>query len=117
MTLREMYEGLGSNYDEVLERLMNNEGLITKLLKKYAEDQNFEKLKAAMAEKNYEDAFTAAHTLKGLAANLGFTELYERVSTLTEKLRGGEYEGNEELLSEVGVKQEAVVSGIGQLAD
>ncbi|MBQ7562860.1 MAG: Hpt domain-containing protein [Lachnospiraceae bacterium] len=117
MELREMYEGLGSDYDEVLERLMNNEGLITRLVKKYAEDQNFDKLKAALAKKDYEEAFTAAHTIKGLAANLGFTSLYECVSTLTEKLRGGEYEGTGELLSEALKRQEAVISGIGQLPE
>ena len=117
MELREMYESLGSDYDEVLGRLMNKEDLIRRLLKKYAEDQNFDRLKTAMAEKDYAQAFTAAHTLKGLAANLGFTELFNSVSVLTEKLRGGVYDGPEELLSEVVSRQEAVISGILRLKE
>lgn len=36
-----------------------------------------------------EEAFRAAHTLKGVCANLGFTQLFKVSSDLTEELRGG----------------------------
>ena len=45
-----------------------------------------ESLKKGLAE----DAFRAAHTLQGVAANLGFSALYENATEITEALRGGD---------------------------
>ena len=42
-----------------------------------------------MDKADYEEAFRAAHTLKGVCANLGFTQLFKVSSDLTEELRGG----------------------------
>ena len=40
-----------------------------------------------MENKNYEDAFRGAHTLKGVCQNLSFDHLYEVSNELTELLR------------------------------
>ena len=40
-----------------------------------------------------EGGFMAAHTLKGIAGNLGFTALYEAVCVLVEFLRAGDLDG------------------------
>ena len=50
---------------------------------------SFSQLQSTLEEKNVEEAFRAAHTLKGVAQNLGFTPLYEATATLTEVLRAG----------------------------
>jgi HPt (histidine-containing phosphotransfer) domain-containing protein len=42
-----------------------------------------------MDEKNYEEAFRAAHTIKGVCQNLSFTSLYEVSNRLNEALRNG----------------------------
>ena len=42
-----------------------------------------------MASQDYEQAFRAAHTIKGVAQNLSFTALYQSASALSEALRGG----------------------------
>ena len=49
-----------------------------------------------MENKNYEDAFRSAHTLKGVCQNLSFDRLYEVSNELTELLRDrtGEKPGN-----------------------
>ena len=39
---------------------------------------------------------TAAHTLKGVCQNLGFTNLYQPTYELTEVLRAGTPEGSKE---------------------
>ncbi len=49
--------------------------------------RSYEELRSACAEGRGEDAFRAAHTLKGVCSNLGFDRLYEASSALTEKLR------------------------------
>ena len=86
MTLKECYDALGGNYEDTVRRLYN-EKLVEKFLFKFEEDPSFENLKTALAEENLEDAFRAAHTLKGVAQNMGFDTLAESSSELTEVLR------------------------------
>ena len=83
MTLKEAYEGLGGDYDEVLSRLPS-ERLVKKFALKFLEDDNYGKLEAAMAGGDRESAFRAAHTIKGVCQNLAFNRLGASVSVLTE---------------------------------
>ena len=68
---------------------------------KFLDDGTFQALKTALEEKNGEEAFRAAHTLKGVCQNLGFDALYEPCFELTEKLRGRDTSGSEELFEKV----------------
>ena len=86
MTVRECYEKIGSDFDKVLGR-MGSEALVKRFAVKFLEDKSFEELTESLKEKDGEDAFRAAHTLKGICANLGLDRLYEADSELTEKLR------------------------------
>ena len=56
-----------------------------------------------MENKNYEDAFRSAHTLKGVCQNLSFDRLYEVSNELTELLRDrtGEQPGIPESMEKV----------------
>lgn len=65
---------------------LRSERLITKFVLKFPGDPSFSQLQSTLEEKNVEEAFRAAHTLKGVAQNLGFTPLYEATATLTEVL-------------------------------
>lgn len=64
MTVKECYEQMGADYEDVLGRL-RNEALIRKFAKKFLEDGSFQMLKDGLAKKDGEMAFRAAHTLKG----------------------------------------------------
>lgn len=86
MTIRECYEAVGSSYDEVLGRL-GNESFIKKFAVRFLEDKTFEVLEKSMQEGNGEEAFRAAHTLKGVCLNLGFTVLGDASASLTEAMR------------------------------
>ena len=86
MTMRECYEAIGGNYEDVLGRL-HSEALIRRFTLKFLEDQSYLQLKQALENKNYEDAFRSAHTLKGVCQNLSFDHLYEVSNELTELLR------------------------------
>ena len=61
------------------------------------------------------DAFRAAHTLMGSCANLGLDRLYEADCELTEKLRGRQPEGSEELYQKVAEAYEATVTVLKEL--
>lgn len=78
MTLKECYDALGGNYEDTVRRLYN-EKLVEKFLFKFEEDPSFENLKKALEEEDLEAAFRAAHTLKGVAQNMGFDNLAEQV--------------------------------------
>ena len=71
MTMQECYEAIGGNYEAVLGRL-HSEALIRRFALKFLEDQSYIQLKQALENKNYEDAFRGAHTLKGVCQNLSF---------------------------------------------
>lgn len=88
MTIQECYDRFGGDYDEVLARL-RSERLITKFAVKFLSDGSYEALKNALDAGQMEDAFRAAHTLKGVGQNLAFTELYKASHALTEVLRPG----------------------------
>lgn len=88
MTLRECYENMGGDYEDVVRRLMS-EHLAARFVKKALEDESFPKLLSAIDQEDWEEAFLAAHTLKGVALNLSFTGLAASASELTESLRGG----------------------------
>ena len=76
MTIQECYKAIGGNYEAVLGRL-HSEALIQRFTLKFLEDQSYLQLKQALENKNYEDAFRSAHTLKGVCQNLSFDRLYE----------------------------------------
>lgn len=88
MTLRECYTAFGGSYDDAIGRLMADD-LIRKYLGLFLEDDSFELLTDGLKEGDDQKAFMAAHTLKGLALNLGMTALAGSASNLTEALRGG----------------------------
>ncbi len=100
MTLKECYETMGADYQDVLKRLMS-EKLIQKFSLRFLEDKSFDELMAALDAGNGDDAFRGAHTLKGVSQNLGFTRLYQSSGALTESLRGRVLPADEGLVQAV----------------
>lgn len=88
--LKQKLKENGADVEGTLHRFMNNDALFLKFILKFKDDQNYAILKKHLDEKNYEEAFKAAHTLKGVSANLGLNPIYERASAVTELLRGKE---------------------------
>ncbi len=78
----------GANIETTVNRFMGNEGLYLKFLMKFQDDRHYESLEKNLEEQKYEDAFNDAHTLKGVAANLGLDTISNASSKLTELLRG-----------------------------
>ena len=86
MTIQECYERLGGSYAGVSARIPSAK-LIEKFVGKFLEDQSYEVLCSKMQEGDREEAFRAAHTLKGVCANLSFDRLQDSAGRLTEILR------------------------------
>ncbi|MSS64244.1 Hpt domain-containing protein [Velocimicrobium porci] len=86
----EKLQNMGIDVESTLKRFMQREDLYIRFLHKFIQDQNFAGLKNSLEVREYEEAFKYAHTLKGVAGNLGLTPLYEEVNMLVEKLRCGD---------------------------
>ena len=80
-------KAFGANTDDALARCMGNESFYFKLIGKVLEDRNFDVLEKAIISKDYDTAFEAAHSLKGVLGNLSLTPIYDPVNELTELLR------------------------------
>ena len=100
MTIQECYKEMGADYEDVFHRLPR-ESLIRKFVRMFLDDDSYPKLEDALRKENVEEAFRAAHTLKGVCQNLGFTNLYQPAYELTEVLRAGTLEGSRELFARV----------------
>lgn len=111
MTVRECYEQMGADFDNVLARL-GNEQMVQRFALKFLNDTSYQTLEETLKEKNVEQAFRAAHTLKGVCLNLGFDNLFTVSSELTERLRAGELDGTEELFEKVKEQYEITVKAI-----
>ena len=94
MTVEKCYELMKGDYKDVLSRLSTDEK-IKKFLLKLTGDKSFVQLCNAMEGGDYEEACTAANTLKGLCKNLSITALAYSTSNLTEALRGRNIYGDE----------------------
>ena len=79
----------GADVDDGLKRCVNNEAFYLKLVARVPGDGNFEKLKEAVDAGDLDAGFEAAHTLKGIAANLSLTPILDPVVEITELLRAG----------------------------
>ena len=82
MRIEECYQEMGGDYADVSTRLPSPT-LIHRFVLKFLEDKSYAALCDAMESGSREASFRAAHTLKGVCANLGFTRLLESASALT----------------------------------
>lgn len=84
---REIFEVYGADYNSTMARFMGNEAMYLKFLDMLFKDDNLEKLGTALEQQDYEAAFAAAHTLKGVVGNMGLTPLFNAVCAIVESLR------------------------------
>lgn len=85
----------GADYEGIMARFMGNEALYRRILAMLPRDGSLQELDQALQAGDYSAAFDAAHTLKGVAGNLGLAPLEKAACALVEPLRskapGGDY--------------------------
>lgn len=116
MTLEELYQEIGGNYQSVKERL-RREDRIEKFVLLFLKDGSYESFWQAWERGSTEDAFRAVHTLKGVCMNLSFDALYRVSSMLTECLRGNDMSGAAALLPDFAACYQAHCCAIRAYAD
>ena len=91
MDVDEFYRRTRGSLQKAREYLKDEDTVIT-FLYMFKKDESFAVLKASMESEEWDAAFRAAHTLKGICANLGFKSLFEVSYDITEALRAGDME-------------------------
>lgn len=121
MNIKEFYGSIGEDFNDVIGRL-RAESRVCKYVLKFPEDKSFDNLLSSMKEKNYAEAFRAAHTIKGTCLNLSFNSFAAVASDITEKLRNFEdtaaIESDTELDGLIGAlseKYRKIISGIKEI--
>ena len=111
MTLKECYDQMHGSFDDAKSRLMM-ESMVERFMFRFLEDGTMDTLRTAVAAGNIPESFRAAHTLKGVAANLAFTGLQKAASDLTEQLRPQAEAADPRLMAQVEQAYQRVVEAI-----
>ena len=119
MTVQELYHVIG-NYEEVKSRLMSDR-IVEKFIVRFPGDPSYEQLMDAWDQENGEMIFKAAHTLKGVCANLSISGLFEIADQITEAYRPGQEQTQSreeisDLMAELKLRYEKTVKAIQQFA-
>lgn len=85
----DIFEAYGADYEKTIGRFLGNREMYMKFLKKLSLDESLQRMGEALASNQLDDAFREAHTLKGVAANLGLTPLYNALNEIVTSLRTG----------------------------
>ena len=114
MNLEKLYQEMGGDMADAVRRL-GSIAAVERFLRMFAGDDTFAMLEADMSAGDVQRAFRAAHTLKGIALNLGFDALYTVSSKLTESLRGDKPLTDMSLWAAVDEKHKQIVDAISQI--
>lgn len=106
---------ISNDPDTTLRRFSGNEKLLAQFMKKFCQDSTFARLESAVQQMDYAGAVLLAHTLKGLASNLGFTELCRHSSSMAKHLRSEEYDSAMECFSAVKTAYRTVIATLKSL--
>ncbi|MGN0572360.1 MAG: Hpt domain-containing protein [Acutalibacteraceae bacterium] len=110
MTLSELYEALGGDLNDVLERLGDSE-TAEHFLIAFSADPSCSQLMHSLSENDIQSAFRAAHTLKGVSLSLGLTRLGNISGAVCENLRAG-IRPSDKLLIQLETEYRGVIDAI-----
>ena len=112
---RQLLLDAGVDVDEALGRFLGNEALMMKFLLRFPGDENFSRLKEAMAQSDAVGAFEAAHTLKGVVGNLSMKDIFRWTSVIVEDLRAGDLTAAKEKMPALEAAYSNTLNLLGQL--
>ncbi len=106
-----LYQIAGGDYAGVIGRLRTNDR-VAKFVTMFADDASYTNLVNNMADENWDEAFRAAHTLKGVSRDMGFIDLSDYASEITEALRASDHDRAKMLLPTVQEEYKKVADAI-----
>lgn len=88
MTLQELYQNIGGDYEQAL-RVLRMDKLLDKHVRKFTKNGVVEALLAAGETMDPTQLFESAHAVKGICANLGLNGISDAAAEITEEFRPG----------------------------
>lgn len=108
MELKDCYVKFGGDFEGVLGRL-RREQTVQKFVFKFLDDKSFQLFETSMDQKDYEEAHRAVHTLKGIAQNLSFTQLFESSQKITLALKENDVNTAIEMMPQLSKDYHAII--------
>lgn len=92
MTIKEFYEKINGNYEEVLSRLSKEDRVKRFAIRFFCldEEDDIGDLEKAIQNQDANNIFEYAHKIKGNSLNIGYTELAKYSSIIVEEVRARE---------------------------
>lgn len=117
MDKRKISQLAAANIDvqEALDRFMGNEELMMKFLLRFPQDESFQQLKKAMEAEDADQAYRAAHALKGLTGNLAMKSLYDQAYSVMIDLREGNMATAKGKMEELEKQYQSVLDALNSL--
>lgn len=86
MTIKEKFEAVGENYEDVAARLMKEER-IERFTKSYFTTGDYEELEKCVKARDIPNTFEFSHRMKGNSLNIGFSKFAAVVDILCNYVR------------------------------
>lgn len=102
----------GIDLPDAMDRMDDDIDLYQRLAFKYLDNTNYVDLVAAMEVQDFDAAYAAAHTLKGVSGNLSLAKLYKDAAAVSDALKQGEYQAAEKMMPDVKEAHEKAVEGL-----
>ena len=115
MDIQEFYDSIDDNYENVSSRLMGNQKLVEKFVRKFLEDPTYKQIKESVEKMDYDEILRATHTMKGIASNLEFSQLLQKSAKAEDMIRAGEKETVLPVIDEIEKEYQKVVDAIQKL--
>lgn len=101
---------IGVEVDSVILRLGGNEAIYLSICDKFRYDQNYQLFQTAITENDLHKAVFHIHTLKGIAANLGFNRLEQITSYIMEDLKKNDLEALQHNIKDLTEEQKKLIN-------
>lgn len=115
MDIKDVYTELGEDTERVLARFGGNASLLERFVRKFIEDTTYGNLMKSLKDEDYPEIERGAHTLKGVAANLGFDKLSEAAAAVVRAVREDKTDKVSELSKAMSAEYEKVMECIAGL--
>ena len=145
MNIQEFYDSIDESYENVSSRMMGNQKLVEKFVRKFLDDPTYEqikedltllnelgfkylrmydpiryaeetcKIKEAVDKMDYDEILRTTHTMKGIASNLEFTHLQQKSAKAVDMIRAGQREEVLPVIGEIEKEYQKVIEQIQKL--
>ena len=115
MNIQEFYDSIDESYENVSSRMMGNQKLVEKFVRKFLDDPTYEQIKEAVDKMDYDEILRTTHTMKGIASNLEFTHLQQKSAKAVDMIRAGQREEVLPVIGEIEKEYQKVIEQIQKL--